>query len=47
MNEKNTAQGLAGALCTLKEANQQTGELKRKALQLALRAQISSPLFVT
>lgn len=46
-NEKSRASGLAGALCTLKEANQQTGELKRKVLQLALRAQISNPLFVT
>lgn len=45
--QKSKASGQAGTLGTLKEANQQMGELKHKALRLALGAQRRSLLFVT
>lgn len=45
--KKRAESGLAGALCTLKEVNQQMGELKRKAQRLALGAQRSGRFFVT
>lgn len=45
--QKSGASGQAGTPGTLEEANRQTGELKHKALRLALGAQRRSLLFVT